>query len=192
MPPGVPERFASSGRTKAASTLRSAARTPKHRRSSDSIRRLEESEQGFFAISSPLTDCITKHGRLGKLHVVPALAGPDRLQAGLHTKSSRLPAKQKRHLCCSEFLRTEQGGVFRAATDRCRVQRRNEPKPSARPRSQGDTTGTVRWTRTGGAARQPPTPRRDSIRSVPLSRRCWKVKRRSRSPGRVPVTVLAC
>ena len=58
-------------------------------------------------------------GRLGKLHGVPALAGRDRLKAGLHTKGPWLPAKQKRHLCCSEFLRTEQGGVCRAATDRC-------------------------------------------------------------------------
>ena len=37
LPPGVPKRFASSGTTKAASTLRSAARTPKHRRSSDAM-----------------------------------------------------------------------------------------------------------------------------------------------------------
>jgi hypothetical protein len=81
------------------------------------MRRLEEPEQGFFAISSPRTDSITKHGGLGKLHGVPALAGPDRLKAGLHTKGPWLPAKQRRHLCCSEFLRTEQGGVCRAATD---------------------------------------------------------------------------
>ncbi len=47
--------------------------------------------------------------RLGKLHGVPALAGRDRLKAGLHAKGPRLPAKQKRHLCCSEFLQTEEG-----------------------------------------------------------------------------------
>jgi hypothetical protein len=35
LPPRVPERFAPSHKTKAASALRSAARTPKHRRSSD-------------------------------------------------------------------------------------------------------------------------------------------------------------
>ncbi len=37
--------------------------------------------------------------RMGKLHGVPALAGPDRLKAGLHTKGPWLPAKQKRDLC---------------------------------------------------------------------------------------------
>ena len=79
------------------------------------MRRLEEREQGFFAISSPRTDFITKHGRLGKLHGVPALAGPDRLKAGLHTKGPWLPSKQKRHLCCSEFLRAEEGRGCRNA-----------------------------------------------------------------------------
>ena len=59
------------------------------------MRRLEEPEQGLFAISSPWADSITKHGRLGKLHGVPALAGRDRLKAGLHTKGRWLPAKQK-------------------------------------------------------------------------------------------------
>ncbi len=58
------------------------------------MRRLEEPEQGCFAISSPRTESITKHGRLGKLHGVPALAGRDRLKAGLHTKG---PAVQRTH-----------------------------------------------------------------------------------------------
>ncbi len=52
------------------------------------MRRLEEPEQGFFAISSPRTESITKHGRLGKLHGVPALAGRDRLKAGLSYEGS--------------------------------------------------------------------------------------------------------
>ena len=52
------------------------------------MRRLEEPEQGFFAISSPRTESITKHGRLGKLHGVPALAGRDRLKVGLSYEGS--------------------------------------------------------------------------------------------------------
>ena len=59
--------------------------------------------EGFFAISSPRTDSITKHGRLGKLHVVPALAGPDRLKAGLHAKGPWLPAKQKSNSVAASF-----------------------------------------------------------------------------------------
>jgi hypothetical protein len=78
------------------------------------MRRFEEPEQGLFAISSPRTDSITKHGRLGKLHGVPALAGSDRLKAGLSYEGSVVALETKKASllqCCSEFLRVEEGGV---------------------------------------------------------------------------------
>ena len=140
--------FASSGVNKAASTLRSAARTPKHRRSSDALPENPSQLQTPAPNGLPLgtisaeaaADFITKYGRLGKVLGVPALAGRDRLKAGLHTKDPRLPAKQKRHVC-------------RATTGRC-VWRRVESVAlrqtgAASSGAMNSRRASVRWTRTG-------------------------------------------